>query len=436
VLARLDPARVLEEIDKARLPNPWFKDVLRREVLRALLAEDAQEALAVAESMEDPRFGPVGYLDVFDAQQNAPRARKLDLLAQALVRARAVQAPGFRLMHLGQIAERLLELGETEQATQLLREGQKLAKELPTAGFDGYCRGAFAEGLALIDLEAALELTKGLSDAREYDRHHGNIAHKLAARDPSRAERVLAMLRDARNRDEWSPRVCYRMAPVDLQRARRIAGAASDDYYQRAYAYGVMAQALADFDKKQATELLQQAFAELRRVVEEGKDNFNVARCAASVAGALLPVAEKIDPRLVPEFMWRAVSFRPARESPPGPASFADHADAILAVMLARYDRPLARAVVEPIAARAESSRASLGRVFTTVFVAAALIDPHWAAELIEKLPDVRQPNNYDPKGFTRLAVTKLLTLEGDDLWKEVHGQYLSLWTVDSEDWL
>lgn len=430
VLARFDPARVLEEIEKSPSPRVWFKDYLRRDVLRTLLADDPEEALAVAESMQDPTWRPVGYLDVFDASGSAARERKLELLTQALVRARAIQAPGHRVVSFAKIAERWLDLGEKEQATQLLREGQKIAKELPTAGFDGYCRGAFAEELGQIDLNAALDLIKGLSDAHEYDRHHGNLAHELAGRNPAEAERVLGRLRDTRNRDYRAPRVCYRMALVDLARARKIATGIGEVHH-RAYAYGVMAQALADSDKKQATVLLERAFADLRRAVDEGQDRFQGLHCAAGVAGALLPVAETIDPQLVPEFLWRAVSLRPR---PSGTGGFGDNVDAMLSVMLARYDRPLARTIVGPLAARAASSPPRLGRQFTTVFVAAALIDSRWAAELIEKLPDIRHPQGYDPKNHTRLAVTKLLTLGADDLWKEVQGQYLYLWTVDTED--
>ena len=99
---------------------------------------------------------------------------------------------------LGQVADALLELGETDRATKILREGEKDARGLPDAGLAGFMRGAFAEELAQIDLDAALALTKDLKDPTDSDRHHGNIAHELAGKDPAAAERVLAMVRNQR----------------------------------------------------------------------------------------------------------------------------------------------------------------------------------------------------------------------------------------------
>ena len=123
----------------------------------------------------------------------------------------------------GQVAERFLDLGQAERGRAILREGEAMAKQLPKGGWVGYARGAFAEELVQIDLEAALALTKDLADADEFDRHHGNIAHELAGRDPAQAERVLAMVKDRVGARAYTVRVVYRMAPLDLARARRLA---------------------------------------------------------------------------------------------------------------------------------------------------------------------------------------------------------------------
>src|SRR5262249_39362520 len=250
-------------------------------------------------------------------------------------------------------------------------------------------RGAFAEELALIDLPAALDLLKDLKDAYEYDRHHGNIAHKLAGKNPAEAERVLNMLRHPNQptlRDQWAQRVCYRMAPVDLERAKRIADRIGDPYH-KAYALGVMAQALARSQPAVAAELLHKAFALLQAHVEAGKDHFNGFWGAASVAGCLLPVAEQIDPQLVPEFFWRALSFRwpPPRED--DPAATGEMGDAALAMMLARYDRAAARSLVEALAKRATKLTGRTEAYFT----AAILIDPRWAVELLGGLREGRE---------------------------------------------
>jgi hypothetical protein len=77
----------------------------------------------------------------------------------------------------------------------LLREGEAVAKELPTAAWAGYARGAFAADLRLIDVPAALALIKDLKNPHEFVRHHGNLAYRLAGAHPPEAERVLDLVR-------------------------------------------------------------------------------------------------------------------------------------------------------------------------------------------------------------------------------------------------
>ena len=192
--------------------------------------ESVDEALAVLEGLEDPGSKAIGFIDASNKLGARNRARALEVLDRALLNARAAREPdGIRLVLMGQVAERFLDLGQAERGRAILREGEALAKQLPKAGFAGYARGAFAEELVQIDLEAALALTKDLADAREFDRHHGNIAHELGGRDPAQAERVLAMVKDQFQRDLYTVRVVYRMAPLDLARARRLAESIGDD---------------------------------------------------------------------------------------------------------------------------------------------------------------------------------------------------------------
>lgn len=134
-------------------------------------------------------------------------------------------------------------------------------------------------------------------------------------------------------------RVCHRMAPADPERARRLADRITDPHPQ-ARAYGVMAQALAGTKPARATELLHQAFAVLAAHVAAGQDHFNSFTNAAVVAAALLPAAEQIDPRLVPEFFWQALALRtPPRQGDETERQLGEGADVALALMLARYDR-------------------------------------------------------------------------------------------------
>ncbi|MBI3469051.1 MAG: carboxypeptidase regulatory-like domain-containing protein, partial [Planctomycetes bacterium] len=433
-LVRVDPTRVLQLLEKPS-GDPDRTDFLKKDIAVELFADNADEALAVVESIQQPYAKMYAFTELSDRLTDRERGRKLDLLNQALLNARSILEPEFRLIGLGRVGERLLDLGEKEQATRILREGATLAKAMPQAAYAGFARGAFAEELAQIDLDTALDLTKDLSDKFEYDRHHGNIAHELAGKDAAAAERVLNMMRQAYQRDQWSVRVCYRMAGVDLARARGIA-AKITDRYNRAYASGVMALALAGSDNEQAIELLREAFTALEQLVTSGQERFNGSYSAAVVGGALLPVAERMDPRLVPEFLWRAASFRLPRPQENESEGSIEQADALLALTLARYDRSLARTIFEPTAAKLvslASSETYVGRGPGVLFAAAAAIDPHWAIELVEGLADAPDLSFRRPKNSARLTVAKVLALRDDSRWTAL-GRYLNLWTVDTED--
>ena len=89
-------------------------------------------------------------------------------------------------------------------------------------------RGAFAEELVQIDFDAGHGAWKDLPDAREFDRHHGNIAHELGNRNPAAHEQVLAMVKDQFSAYD-TVRVVYRMAPLDLARSVRLVESIKDD---------------------------------------------------------------------------------------------------------------------------------------------------------------------------------------------------------------
>jgi hypothetical protein len=427
-LAKADPGRLLEELERRPFKEAWFDSYLRRAAALSLLAESHDEARTIIESMPDPGFRVRGYLDLYDARPAAARADKLALLNQARLHSRAVQENDHRVLHLAAVAKRLWAMGEKDGATQLLREGQAIAKELPTAAWAGYARGAFAEDLALIDRDAALDLIKDLKDSFEYVRHHGNLASKVAGADPAAAERVLAILdkggdrQQRHQRDHYALRVCYHMAPADLPRARAIAESINDPC-SKARAYGVMAQSLAKSRPKEALELLDQAFAILADSAA-GRARYNNIYLATAVAGILLPAAEQIDRTLVPEFLWRTVSLR-ARPASPADDVSGTEAGSIgaLALVVARYDHGLAQALVEE--AERQHPPDLSGRGYH--LLAAAIADPRRAVSLAERIPE---------GGYRHTAVESvagLLASQGDAVWRAVH-QTLGQWYVGDED--
>jgi hypothetical protein len=424
MVAKLDPGRLLEELDMRPFHNPWFDSYLRRAAAKSLLAESFEEARTIVDSMTDAGFRSTGYVDLYDALPGEDRTKKLELLNQALLHSQNVEANDHRIIHLAGIARRFWALGEKERATKILREGQAIAKELPTAAWAGYARGTFAEDLALIDLPGALSLMKDLKDSFEYSRHHGNLAHKLAGTNPAEAERIFDMLAKP-NGDRWATRICYLMAAVELPRARRIAERVKDPY-QKARAYGVMAQALGKSEPQQAIGLLDQAFELLGSQVA-GQERSNSFYNAACVAGVLVPLAEIIDPALVPEFYWRALSFKPRtivteREDQWSPDTLSL---GILALALSPYDHDLAMALVEEAEAR---PRTETSRGLNQQLMAAAIADPRRAVALVDKLQEGQS------KDDARKDVADMLVSEGEAMWRAIY-RALGQWYVDDEDY-
>jgi RNA polymerase sigma factor (sigma-70 family) len=435
-LAAIDPSRALEQIDKKAMKNPWMQDYLRRAAARALLEESPDEARTVIDAMSDPGFRSTGYCDLADALPAGKRKEKLDLLGQALLHGRAIRDASHRVVHLAGVAKRLRDLGEKERADKVVREQESTAGKLPVIGWAGYARAAFAEELAMIDLPAALALIKDLKDALEYDRHHGNIAHKLAGVRPAEAERILGMLgkpgrtlegrgpyTDTLAPNRYAVRVCYRMVVVDPERAVRIAERITEPK-EKARAYGVMAQALASTKPARAAELLHQGYAVLAAHVAAGKDRFDGFSNAGVMGAALLPVAEEIDPQLVPEYVWRTLALRtpPPREGTE--RQFGEAADAALGLMLARYDRAMARRLLEPLAQKAPEM---MQTGFTRALIPAlAAVDPKWAAEVFERLPDA-------VKERERTGAAKAIALGDAERWRNAYRE-VAMWFVDDED--
>jgi hypothetical protein len=426
-LAQTDPGRVLEEIEKKPFANPWYDDYLRRAVVKRVLHDSLEEARTIADAMRDPGFRVTAYLDLYAAIPAGAKAEQRKLLADALVHARSIPAADHRVIYLGQVAEKLLALGDKETASKILREGEEAAKQLPTSAWAGYARGAFAESLAMLDTGAALEMIKELKDPREFDRHHGNMAVMLAATNPAEAERVLGMVREDWQRGQYAQRVCYHMVAVDPKRARYL-GEQIKHVFHKAYTQGLMAKALAKSDPQQAKELLADAYALLDGQAAKGEEDFNNFVGSSSLAAMLVPVAEEIDSASAAEFFWRAVSFRVPHVRDARLESFDTQnpmgwmADASLAEAAARYDRAVAELLIEQAAPALLAAKSS-----NHLFEAAALTDPALALRLLEQLPEDGK------KDYFREKIAIRLMRDGDALWRVVHRD-LGLWWVEDDD--
>ena len=102
-------------------------------------------------------------------------------------------------------------------------------------------------------------------------------------------------------------------------------------------------------------------------------------------------------------------------------------------MMLARYDRAIARSLVEPLARETGPARGYVS-YRGELHVAAAAIDPKWAVALVEALPDDPDVKLQSPKNSARLAVANVLGRSGDQRFRHLQKSFLHLWVPDIED--
>jgi protocatechuate 3,4-dioxygenase beta subunit len=444
ILTEIEPAKARELLERADfsvdVPVPDFR---RGEVAVAIFKKRPDEGLDMIAAIRDPNARSFAYEQASAAVADSDRDRKLGILTESLVAGRAVADPADRTLRLADLGRRFLDLGQVDQAAKLLREGQEIARRLPSTGWPAFARGNLAEELALIDLSAATELLKGTEKEREHESHLGHIAHRLAGKNPAEAERVLRVSKDhwPYFRDMYTQRVCYRMVTVDPERALNLARTLMTNYRYKARALGAMALALASFkgDRDQARRLLDEAFGLLEQVAGSKEDQWDGLSMACTAAAGLLPIVEMVDPRMVREYLWRTLAIRPPLRGGDGRDAIALIAGARVAAMVARYDRDLARQILDSLAETEGSKLASGGRdasyVVSSLLRAAAFIAPLRAAALITRLPDSTTEPGPSLRNQARLECARVLaTPPGEERWRMLERSFLLVWPIDSEE--
>lgn len=401
VLAKIAPDRVRDLLDQKAIKG--LGALSGSCLLRAVSGpkENQERVLASIQAIDVSFERLDAYLQLCDRTPTAERKQKLQFLGHAADDARKEERFPVRIDGLGRIAHRFLSMGEKEQAMQLFREGQLLAKE-PSVR-ESYGLAPFVGRLARMDLSAALKLVPN-DNATQSVSCFLEIGQRLADTNPAEAERMLTLARsacrgaDSPNIDEQDGvlKICRRMAPLDPARARRIADQIRERTPQ-VYAYLLIAQATAKSQPRAAESLLRQALA--------GLGDANI------VAESFLPVAEQIDPQLVDEFLWRAVSLRRPQREIGHDLAWGDSpqqvVDAKLAARLARYDRETAEAILLP-------AWDSVGEEYRdNVLVGLACIDVRKAITALENAG----PDSALSRMALRLA--EILAAEDEDFWRE-----------------
>jgi len=421
-LTGVAPDFVTEFLEKNPLQPAMYNEMLLTQVAMKRVSQKLEEAEELIGRLNQGAQKSMAYGLLVDALPEKARARKLEILAEALVGARAEKSPEFRAVALGQVAKRLFMLGEKDRATTLLREGEKIANGLSTSAFAGFARASFATDLALIDLPAALALMKDLNDRNEFARHHGNTAHRIAGTHPAEAVKVLDLIPPPRQnefnqRDQYAIRVCYRMAQADLQAALKLASSIVD-LPSRAYALGVIAQGVAKTDPRQASDLLRRAFALLEEdAARPDPPQLTSPLLAGSVAAALVLVAEQIDLTLVRECLWRSIALqRPHTENPQQFWRYATGNNA-LAMVASRYDGKLAEYLLPARTAGWVSRESQL---------AGFLANPQRAVETAERTPKAKDDHEL-------VQLLSYLATDEDRVSRLILNT-LGMWRVDVED--
>jgi hypothetical protein len=237
-----------------------------------------------------------------------------------------------------------------------------------------------------------------------------DIVILLASRDPEKAEEVLEKMARRINRVGGNAQVAYEMAAKDRERALEFARGVKSRQ-ERAYAVGILALRFADDDEARAFDLIDEAMKALRDEAHQVYD----AR-SATVAGRIAHVAAQIGypdtAGLVMQGMW----LRPAPSTPFGPGYGRRDETEEIAQSIAWVDTEAARHLLEPQVARIASDFEVVGRRVSDIVVAAAVVDPEWALEIVRALPDDEPGDKSAPKAAAYRALAEALSL-GPDEW-------------------
>lgn len=444
IATQLDPARAREILEREEVAGAvQGLDFRRGEVAQALFKESPDEALDMLAAIRDPNARSHAFEQVSLLVADSDRVGKLSLLNESLVAGRAVVDPAERVLRLADLGRRFLDLGQSDQGVRLLREGQDVARRLPTSAWAAFARANLAEEMALVDLPAALELLKGTEEEREHEQYLGHIAHRLAGKDPGEAERVLMMMRDhwPYFRDMYTQRVCHRMVTLDPDRAMRLARGMTN-YRDKARALGAMALALAGsgMDRAAAASLLNETFGVLEKVADGKEDQWDGLNMACTAAAGLLPIVEQVDPSLVREYLWRTLAMRPPLRSGDERDGIPLIAGSRVAAMVACYDREIARQILDGLTATELPKLAAGGGRDASFHVAsllraAAYIAPYHTGSLIGRLTETDEDSGRSLRTLGRLEFARVLaTPPGKERLRSLERSFLHVWPIDSEE--
>ncbi|HEX7446787.1 MAG TPA: carboxypeptidase regulatory-like domain-containing protein [Pirellulales bacterium] len=449
-LAEIDPLDAYNRVREMHIPQARARSDLELVVLskcverRDLVSWDDLRTLI--ESSEDPSWHSGAFVWAAQRMNASEEPRRHEWLAQGLLQARRIEQPAERAQSLVVVAAGLYDAGDGQQADEIISEAEEIAEQLPE--FDRESQQTFrmlALNLAKRDPARGMAWLERIKRDYPYVNDGGDLAVKLLPEHPDAAEetwdRTTTRLDGDWHRCHMGVRglqlanFCYRLAGINRLRAEQIA---RDTHVQPLRVRGLAAVALrlASSDTDAARKLLVQIIRDElpRPELDDDFDPFGFPGLAAPLTAAwLLPIAERIDPQLGRECFWRSLALRAARPRLGQLDDEAAEIDIRLTMMLSRYDRDIARALLRPLVARLPeleppaasqlNTRHAIGVAMNcrslerTIISAAVHIDPLWAVEILDKLP---QPEPPASGGFDVVeALVNTLSRRGPNRWGE-----------------
>lgn len=423
IVATVDPESALEIAARPTTPlrtQCWLRQYVAPEIVR----DDVDSGLKVLAQIGDVRMRSQAYLEVFDGLDDDDAVKHGERLLEAAVAHERSVSQGRDVFVLSQIALRWFDLADLltraapgkkvdsssarERGAALASQAQRSFQETSDPNRPSPAPPYLASAVAWIDGPAATLMLEGLR-AHQNDWYSADVARALAGRDPQLAETALKRLQYPNLRALYTQGVLQRMARADAARAAEIARS-QPVANQQAYCLALVAGVLAARDGPQARQLFDDAFSRLERGPREshGLGNYN----AAVTALAMLPIAEHVAPDRVEEYFWRGLAFRPPLPAD-GQLSYSLKMDlAALAQFAARYDRAVARDLAEPLLWQFRKGMAQLihGNTGAQALLATfASVDPQWALDVVQSLPDVEDKPFESPRQIAGLFLARKL---------------------------
>jgi hypothetical protein len=280
-------------------------------------------------------------------------------------------------------------------------------------------------------------------------RHGCRVAIGLLPDHPQRAVEVWKRVAEAlhANRGRTSnggeyraaAEFFYRLALLDRELVEQVAADAEEAILRfRAKGAGILA--LAETQPAEARRLLAVLVREELPQLQNPEIWLLPMQTAPVIAAWLLPVAERVDPNLCAELLWRSLALRLARPRREHPGHFYTEVetDIELAKLLSRYDRDIARALLEPLAASVfvagRPQTQTLGGRAGKIFLAAIHVDPRWAKSLLDAVDE--SPMSNDLANSSRFHFVWTLSIPLSERWNGPHEYCAGFWGPSANEGL